>query len=115
MWKPPSGAPRSLSEGVLARWIQPVRPRGPCWAPSAAHRSCSWGRFFHPVHFNYAFLQNQDRHVHLHVLPRYDHAVTFGGDRFEDPDYPSGAKGRTPRVTGEALSALAMALQNAYR
>jgi diadenosine tetraphosphate (Ap4A) HIT family hydrolase len=24
-----------------------------------------------PDHFNYAFLQNQDRHVHLHVIPRY--------------------------------------------
>ena len=26
---------------------------------------------FEPDHFNYAFLQNQDRHVHLHIIPRY--------------------------------------------
>jgi hypothetical protein len=26
---------------------------------------------FAPDHFNYAFLQNHDRHVHLHVIPRY--------------------------------------------
>src|SRR5262245_29455625 len=26
---------------------------------------------FQPDHFNYAFLQNQDRQVHLHVIPRY--------------------------------------------
>lgn len=25
---------------------------------------------FRPDHFNYAFLQNQDRHVHMHVIPR---------------------------------------------
>jgi hypothetical protein len=49
------------------------------------------------------------------MLPRYDHAVTFRGDRFEDPDYPGGAARRTHRVTGETLSALAMALENAYR
>ena len=52
---------------------------------------------FRPVHFNYAFLQNQDRHVHLHVLPRYDRVVSFGDGRFEDPDYPSAAAGRTHR------------------
>jgi diadenosine tetraphosphate (Ap4A) HIT family hydrolase len=26
---------------------------------------------FQPDHYNYAFLMNQDRHVHLHVIPRY--------------------------------------------
>lgn len=26
---------------------------------------------FQPDHFNYMFLQNQDRHVHLHIVPRY--------------------------------------------
>src|SRR5438067_6610515 len=26
---------------------------------------------FQPDHFNYAFMQNQDRHVHCHVVPRY--------------------------------------------
>lgn len=43
---------------------------------------------FHPVHFNYAFLQNQDRHVHLHVVPRYAGVRQHGGVAFADPDYP---------------------------
>ena len=45
-------------------------------------------RAFAPDHFNYAFLQNQDRHVHLHVIPRYARARMVAGVRFEDPDYP---------------------------
>ena len=43
---------------------------------------------FEPDHFNYAFLQNQDRHVHLHVIPRYARPRQVAGLRFEDPDYP---------------------------
>jgi diadenosine tetraphosphate (Ap4A) HIT family hydrolase len=43
---------------------------------------------FQPDHFNYAFLQNQDRQVHLHVMPRYAASRTFAGETFEDPDYP---------------------------
>jgi diadenosine tetraphosphate (Ap4A) HIT family hydrolase len=44
---------------------------------------------FHPEHFNYAFLQNQDRHVHLHVIPRYASPRTFADLTFDDPDYPA--------------------------
>ncbi len=44
---------------------------------------------FQPDHFNYAFLQNQDRHVHLHVIPRYAGPRVFAGTTFVDPDYPS--------------------------
>lgn len=43
---------------------------------------------FQPDHFNYAFLQNQDRQVHLHVIPRYAGPRTFAGLTFTDPDYP---------------------------
>jgi diadenosine tetraphosphate (Ap4A) HIT family hydrolase len=43
---------------------------------------------FEPDHFNYAFLQNQDRHVHLHIIPRYAKTREVAGLRFEDPDYP---------------------------
>ena len=43
---------------------------------------------FEPDHFNYAFLQNQDRHVHLHIIPRYAKPREVAGLRFEDPDYP---------------------------
>lgn len=44
---------------------------------------------FAPDHFNYVFLQNQDRHVHMHILPRYANPRTFVGEEFDDPDYPS--------------------------
>ena len=43
---------------------------------------------FTPDHFNCAFLQNQDRHVHLHVIPRYASSRTFAGREFPDPDWP---------------------------
>ena len=44
---------------------------------------------FAPDHFNYAFLQNQDRHIHLHIIPRYASPRTVAGIVFEDPDYPA--------------------------
>jgi diadenosine tetraphosphate (Ap4A) HIT family hydrolase len=44
---------------------------------------------FRPDHFNYAFLQNQDHHVHLHVIPRYAGSRVFAGVAFDDPDYPA--------------------------
>lgn len=43
---------------------------------------------FDSDHFNYAFLQNLDRHVHLHVLPRYAGSREFSGETFEDGRYP---------------------------
>src|SRR5919201_1953060 len=43
---------------------------------------------FAPDHFNYAFLQNEDRHVHLHVIPRYAGSRVAGGLVFEDAAYP---------------------------
>jgi diadenosine tetraphosphate (Ap4A) HIT family hydrolase len=43
---------------------------------------------FQPDHFNYAFLQNQDRQVHLHIIPSYAAGRSFAGVTFEDPDYP---------------------------
>jgi diadenosine tetraphosphate (Ap4A) HIT family hydrolase len=42
-----------------------------------------------PDHFNYAFLQNVDRHIHMHIIPRYDEPRTFAGAVFADPDYPA--------------------------
>ena len=45
-------------------------------------------RAFRPDHFNCAFLQNQDRHVHLHVIPRYAGTHAFAGREFADPDWP---------------------------
>jgi diadenosine tetraphosphate (Ap4A) HIT family hydrolase len=34
---------------------------------------------FQPDHFYYAFLQNQDRQIHLHAIPRYAASRTFAG------------------------------------
>jgi diadenosine tetraphosphate (Ap4A) HIT family hydrolase len=41
-----------------------------------------------PDHFNNVFLQNQDRHVHLHVIPRYAEPRLVMGLLADDPDYP---------------------------
>jgi diadenosine tetraphosphate (Ap4A) HIT family hydrolase len=43
---------------------------------------------FCPDRFNYAFLQNQDRHVHLHVIPRYATPRVLAGEMFPDAGYP---------------------------
>jgi diadenosine tetraphosphate (Ap4A) HIT family hydrolase len=41
---------------------------------------------FRPDHFNYAFLMNQDHHVHLHVIPRYYGKRVFAGIEFLDDE-----------------------------
>ena len=43
---------------------------------------------FQPDHFNYVFLQNQDRHIHMHIIPRYAGTRTFNGVVFSDPGFP---------------------------
>lgn len=63
---------------------------------------------FQPDHFNYAFLQNQDRHVHLHVIPRYAWERVWAGRTFADPDYPDHYAVPMPVVT--LLQAETMAL-----
>ena len=67
---------------------------------------------FEPDHFNYAFLQNQDRHVHLHIIPRYAKPREVAGLRFEDPDYPDHYAVPSPerRVSGAVLDELARLL-----
>lgn len=71
---------------------------------------------FRPAHFNYAFLQNQDRHVHLHVIPRYDEPRTFAGTVFEDPDYPAhyAVPASARHLTQEQSTALAERLGRAF-
>ena len=63
---------------------------------------------FAPDHFNYAFLGKQDRHVHLHVIPRYASARHLDGVEFADPDYPSHYAVPAPqRIVGaDVLAAL---------
>ena len=60
-------------------------------------------RAFAPDHFNYAFLQNQDRHVHLHVIPRYASSRELGGAIFGDPDYPGHYRPGVERIADESL------------
>jgi diadenosine tetraphosphate (Ap4A) HIT family hydrolase len=64
---------------------------------------------FKADHFNYTFLQNQDRHVHLHIIPRYAKPREVGGLRFEDPDHPDHYVVPSPerRVSGAVLDELA--------
>ena len=72
---------------------------------------------FRPDHFNYAFLQNQDRHVHLHVVPRYADRRTFAGAVFADPNYPEHYAVPAPArlLTDEQMAALARLLHGAAR
>ncbi len=64
---------------------------------------------FAPDHFNYGFLQNQDRHVHLHVIPRYADVRHVAGVEFQDSDYPGhyrpGVERRVEPIAVEAIAA----------
>jgi diadenosine tetraphosphate (Ap4A) HIT family hydrolase len=70
---------------------------------------------FRPDHFNYAFLQNQDRHVHLHLFPRYAQPRVFAGVTFEDADYPSHYTVPAPsrHLLAEQYELIAQALRSA--
>lgn len=70
---------------------------------------------FQPDHFNYAFLQNQDRHIHFHIFPRYAGARTFAGLTFSDEDYPGhyGVSGPARRLSPEQYATIAEALKPA--
>jgi diadenosine tetraphosphate (Ap4A) HIT family hydrolase/predicted kinase len=70
-----------------------------------------------PDHFNYAFLQNQDRHIHLHIIPRYSAPRVFGGVTFDDPDYPGHYAVPAParHLTQNQFTALAEELRNAFK
>ncbi|GIV98119.1 MAG: hypothetical protein KatS3mg057_2776 [Herpetosiphonaceae bacterium] len=39
---------------------------------------------FQPDHFNDVFLMNRNRHVHLHIIPRYANPRLFAATLFED-------------------------------
>ncbi len=68
---------------------------------------------FRPDHFNYAFLQNQDRHIHMHIIPRYAQPRTFAGLVFDDPDYPNHYAVPAPQrhLPPDVLAMLARQLQ----
>jgi diadenosine tetraphosphate (Ap4A) HIT family hydrolase len=68
---------------------------------------------FQPDHFNYVFLQNQDRHVHMHIIPRYAASREYAGVTFTDPDYPSHYAVPSPvhRLAPDQMSVLVFHLQ----
>ncbi len=39
---------------------------------------------FHSDWMNYAFLGNEFRHLHAHIIPRYEHERVFAGVVFKD-------------------------------
>jgi diadenosine tetraphosphate (Ap4A) HIT family hydrolase len=85
--------------------------RGHLRAAAAALR-----RVTQPDHFNYAFLQNQDRHVHMHLIPRYARPRQVIGQAFADPDYPGHYavpmpdRRLTPAESGELAAIMRRAL-----
>lgn len=68
-------------------------------------------RLFAPDHFNYAFLGNVVRHVHLHLMPRYEGAREFVGQTFRDEHWGWFAIPGTEEAPAEVLAALAEALK----
>jgi diadenosine tetraphosphate (Ap4A) HIT family hydrolase len=72
---------------------------------------------FQPDHFNYCFLQNQDRHVHLHIIPRYASARHFAGIQFDDADYPDhySVTGAAVQLSEEVNAVLAEAVRGALK
>lgn len=67
---------------------------------------------FAPVHFNYAFLQNQDKHVHIHVIPRYSGTQVFEGHTFPESDFPR--PGDPNNVSQDLLAKIADALKKHF-
>ncbi len=66
---------------------------------------------FHPAHFNYAFLMNQDAHVHLHIIPRYATSCEFAGQVFSDGHLGEHYALTSHIVSPEIRSAVARLLQ----
>ena len=71
---------------------------------------------FQPDHFNYAFLQNQDRHIHMHIIPRYEKPRVFAGVTFDDPDYSRQYAVSAPacRLPQDQFAALAERLRQLF-
>ena len=56
-------------------------------------------------------LENQDRHIHLHVIPRYAGRRRVAEVDFADPDYPGHYQpGVEPRPLPDVIETIAAAL-----
>lgn len=58
---------------------------------------------FNPDWFNYAFLGNEARHLHGHVIPRYSREIEFGNQIFIDKDWGHNYKTDKNFVTSKYL------------
>ena len=58
---------------------------------------------FNPDWLNYAFLGNEMRHLHGHIVPRYKESKTFMGTTFEDTLYGHNYRTDHSFVTTEEL------------
>lgn len=58
---------------------------------------------FNPDWFNYAFLGNETRHLHCHVVPRYSKEVEFMGQIFTDKDWGHNYKTDPNFITSQIL------------
>jgi diadenosine tetraphosphate (Ap4A) HIT family hydrolase len=102
---------------VLRRHLEDAsRLSRPEWGELRDHvfvATTSLRRAFLPDHFNYAFLQNADRHVHMHVVPRYAAPRELGGELFVDTGYPGHYTVPTPQrfVSTDILDAITRALE----
>jgi diadenosine tetraphosphate (Ap4A) HIT family hydrolase len=47
------------------------------------------GELFRPDLYNHAFLGNDCRHLHLHLIPRYSSSREFAGKTFRDGNWNS--------------------------
>lgn len=70
-------------------------------------------RLFRPDHYNPMFLMNLDRHVHLHLVPRYATVRTYAGQDFQDRDFGSLATRPARHMTDEWLNGLVRDLREA--
>jgi len=68
-------------------------------------------RLFAPDHFNYAILGNVVRHVHLHLMPRYESPREFAGRKFRDEHWGWFAIPGSEEAPPEVLETLAEALR----
>jgi diadenosine tetraphosphate (Ap4A) HIT family hydrolase len=62
---------------------------------------------FAPDLYNHAFLMNEHRQVHLHVVPRYKSERSWSGATFTDQRWGAVFGGDERRLSDEDLSALA--------
>jgi diadenosine tetraphosphate (Ap4A) HIT family hydrolase len=76
-----------------------------------ARATAALDTLFDPDLYNYAFLMNQDAHIHLHVVPRYSSPREWRGERFVDPHFGSLFGTEQRHLPREALEALRDAIR----